>query len=110
MEKKNAHPVLRVVLILCIMLSFNVIAALAAQCAREHLSVEQSTVMLVAIVTIVIADLVFLYLLLARLPRQERWGTAGSLEDLIQKHYDGTNWDEAFRKAYAEWHDPRKRG
>lgn len=98
----NRHPFLRVILILFIMLSFDVIAALAASAARQHLDYEPMAVALIAIVVIVIADLVFLYLLMVKMKKAE----ARTFEELVRKYYNGSNWSEAFHKAYEEWHDP----
>lgn len=101
----NKHPFLRVILILFIMLSIDVIAALAASAARNHLDYEPLVVALFAIVTIVAADLVFLYLLMVKIKKAE----SNTFEDLVRKYYNGSNWSEAFHKAYEEWHDPFRR-
>ncbi len=106
----NRHPLLRVILILFIMLSFDVIAALAASCARTRLDYPPTMIALIAMVTIVVADLVFLYLLLVKMKRTRSGENYyGSFEELVQKYYDGSNWDAAFKKAYDEWHDPFRR-
>lgn len=99
------HPFLRVILVLFIMLSFDIIAALAASAARNHLDYEPVAVALIAIVTIVAADLVFLYLLMVRMHKKE----SEKFEDVVKKYYNGSNWNEAFHKAYAEWNDPFRR-
>ena len=102
--KRTITNAQRVIIILFIMLSFNVIAALAASAARNHLDYEPLALALVAIAVIVAADLIFLYLLLARKRKIPLGVAAGSFEALVQKYYNGDNWEEAFKRAYEEWH------
>lgn len=108
--KKN-HPVLRIILILFVMLSFNVIAGLAAAHARQQFPYPADKIAMISVVTIVLADLVFLYLLLIKIPKLDRSRNLGSdFESLVSRYYTGDNWDEAFRKAYAEWERLHPRG
>ena len=102
--KTNISNFQRVIIVLFIMLSFNVIAALAASAARNRLDYEPLALVLVSMAVIVAADLIFLYLLLGRKRKIPSGVAAGSFEALVQKYYNGDNWEEAFKRAYDEWH------
>lgn len=98
------HPVLRVILILFVMLSLDVIAGLAAAYARQQLPYPADKIAMISVVTIILADLVFLYLLLIKIPHLDRRRNLGSdFESMVSRYYTGNNWDEAFHKAYEEW-------
>lgn len=93
----------RIILGLAVIASFNIIAIQLFMAGHigplaDVLPYQQA--LLVSASGIIVMDFVLLYMLLTFGPRR---GARSGFDALFKKYYDGTNFDEAFSRATAEW-------
>lgn len=93
---------IRIVLALTVAVSFDVIALLIFVSAYSapilSANIEFQRFVWTVIAFLVFCDLLFIYILFrpARLPHEE-------FEATFRRHFDGSNYEEAFRRAYEGW-------
>jgi len=110
MNTKHGISGARIIIILFVLLSFNVVAGLAVSAAKNSLDYAPEVILMIAIFTIILADFVFIYILVIKFPALSE-GAREHLrfEGIFNKHFNGKNYDEAFDKSFKEWKLSRRR-